>query len=106
MRNKTRLKAQLVLENHQQTPRLITVEPSLEFNYGVVEELYRRGNELLNRHAYDEALLVFNEIVRLRLSSPEAWNDLAIVYALLGRHADAERNFESALAHSMAANVS
>ena len=51
-----------------------------------IDRLFARGVEHMQRQAFDDALKVFDEIVRRRPAFAEGWNKRATVYFLLGQN--------------------
>ncbi|HVQ05716.1 MAG TPA: tetratricopeptide repeat protein [Burkholderiaceae bacterium] len=51
-----------------------------------IDKLFARGVEHMHRQAFDDALKVFDEIVRRRPAFAEGWNKRATVYFLLGQN--------------------
>ena len=51
-----------------------------------IDTLFARGVEHMHQQAFDDALKVFDEIVRRRPAFAEGWNKRATVYFLLGQN--------------------
>ncbi len=51
-----------------------------------IDKLFARGVEHMHQQAFDDALKVFDEIVRRRPAFAEGWNKRATVYFLLGQN--------------------
>ena len=51
-----------------------------------IDKLFARGVEHMHQQAFDDALKVFDEIVRRKPAFAEGWNKRATVYFLLGQN--------------------
>jgi tetratricopeptide (TPR) repeat protein len=59
---------------------------------------YNRANRYLNQGRYEEAVGDLEEAIRLYPNDPDFCTNLGVAYRKLGRYADAEREFKTAIA--------
>jgi len=62
------------------------------------EELQQRFQAYMKRQEYNQALQIANEMVRRKPNEFDALSKRGIIFALIGRYKDAERDFESCIA--------
>jgi len=62
-----------------------------------IDQLFARGAEFMQAGAYEEALVVFNEIVARQPDFAEGWNKRATLYFLLGRNRESLKDCDEVL---------
>ena len=62
-----------------------------------IDQLFARGAGLMQAGAYEEALVVFSEIVARKPDFAEGWNKRATLYFLLGRNRESLKDCDEVL---------
>lgn len=81
------------IENYPAAVKYLNEAYQLEpFNADII---YNLASTLRDNEQFDEALLRYRELVSLKYDYPNAHNDLAIVYELIGKREEAEAEYQN-----------